>query len=231
MKEKKAKIIEFDEETINLVTVYGKIRGINTFSGVIRAMVDSELCRYGISDKNDEYNNSDVEVMSKLSNRESEYYREIKTLVKNWNVFRGKRSKIYDDLKKMETESNDKRKGITTFEKLSFYYTDDKKIDYLYDVVRGLFEKRERRIIRIDKMLDELMDRLRMIKIDIRQYENIEKLDIDTLKEVVRLYEQLVRELTDSWETEYNDIVEKNCEYKEGNISAYSMIRKLCEYI
>lgn len=231
MKEKKAKIIEFDEETVNLVTVYGKIRGINTFSGVIRAMVDSELCRYGISDKNDEYNNSDVEVMSKLSNRESEYYREIKTLVKNWNVFRGKRSKIYDDLKKMETESNDKRKGITTFEKLSFYYTDDKKIDYLYDVVRGLFEKRERRIIRIDKMLDELMDRLRMIKIDIRQYENIEKLDIDTLKEVVRLYEQLVRELTDSWETEYNDIVEKNCEYKEGNISAYSMIRKLCEYI
>lgn len=231
MKEKKAKIIEFDEETINLVTVYGKIRGINTFSGVIRAMVDSELCRYGISDKNDEYNNSDVEVMSKLSNRESEYYREIKTLVKNWNVFRGERSKIYDDLKKMETESNDKRKGITTFEKLSFYYTDDKKIDYLYDVVRGLFEKGERRIIRIDKMLDELMDRLRMVRIDIRQYEKIEKLDIDTLKEVARLYEQLVRELTDSWETEYNDIVEKYCEYKEGNISAYYMIRKLCEYI
>lgn len=231
MKEKKAKIIEFDEETISLVSVYGKIRGINTFSGVIREMIDSELYRYGIRDKNDEYNNSDIEVMSKLSNRESEYYREIKALIKNWNVFRGERSKIYDDLKKMETEINNKREGITTFEKLSFYYIDDKKIDYLYDVVRGLFEKGKRRIIRTDKMLDELMDRIRMIRIDIRQYENIEKLDVDTLKEVARLYEQLVRELTDSWGTEYNDIVEKYCEYKEGNISAYSMIRKLCEYI
>ncbi|PTK45047.1 hypothetical protein BUZ69_11975 [Staphylococcus saprophyticus] len=194
-------------------------------------MIDSELYRYGIRDKNDEYNNSDIEVMSKLSNRESEYYREIKALIKNWNVFRGERSKIYDDLKKMETEINNKREGITTFEKLSFYYIDDKKIDYLYDVVRGLFEKGKRRIIRTDKMLDELMDRIRMIRIDIRQYENIEKLDVDTLKEVARLYEQLVRELTDSWGTEYNDIVEKYCEYKEGNISAYSMIRKLCEYI
>lgn len=231
MEDKKAKIIEFDEQTINLVAVYGKIRGINTFSGTIRAMVDSELNRYGIINENDEYNNSDIEVMSELSNKESEYYREIKSLIKKQNVFRGERSKIYDDLKKAESENDNQKEGITTFEKLSFYYVDDEKVDYLYDVVRGLFEKRGRRIVRVDRMLDNLMDRLRMVRIDIRQYENIEKLDIDGLKGAVRVYAQLVRESTDSWETEYNDIVETYCEYKEGNISTYSMIRKLSDYI
>lgn len=228
MKEKKAKIIEFDEETINAVNSYGKMKGINTFSGVVRKIVTDELDKYGISGKNKEYSDFDEEIISNLSNTEVEYYKELKLIFRNWDLFQAERSKIYDDLKQKE-ENSDNGKGLTTYERIAFYYTDEDSIKYLYETVKILFIETKHEIKRVDETVDKLIDVLIRMGIDI----NLAELTTELNKEVLKGYIQQTQLYRNNheWENEYNNVVEKYFEYKEGNISAYSMIRKLCEYI
>ncbi|MEB6038179.1 hypothetical protein AALK46_12600 [Staphylococcus nepalensis] len=241
MNEKKGKIIEFEEKTIDLVHKYGKIRGISTFSGVIREMVANELERYGIITDTSEDNESNPNVKSSLPPIEQQYYEDINNIIEIYKKVQAEYSKIFSDLEKKESKLKNSSIGKTTFERFALCGISEKQIDHLFEVVKLLFTVKEYGIVRIDKVLNVLSNsNLRWRKdFDIYSIDNLEEIDIRSVEILISTYieAQINKERVDneniimSCEDEYNDLMAIYFEYKKGNSSEYTMIRVISDYI
>ncbi|MFG0934850.1 hypothetical protein ACF91D_29775, partial [Staphylococcus sp. 231237_7MaSpsaltlick] len=154
MNERKGKIIEFEEKTIDLINKYGKIRGISTFSGVIREMVANELERYGIITDISKDDESNVNIKSSLSTAEQQYYEEINNIIKVYKKIQSEYSSIFSELEKKERKLKYSSIGKTTFERFALCGISEKQIDHLFEVVKLLFTVKEYGIVRIDNALN-----------------------------------------------------------------------------
>lgn len=231
MSEKRAKLIEFDEETIMLVNHYGKTRNINTFSGTIRTMVEKELNRYGLSSNQKIKENPDV--VNQLSDVEYKKFQEIKKTIGLYNEIRIAYAKVFDEIKNKE-ENSGNLKSKTTFERLVRHYANPGAIDYLFEIVRCLFSVKGKQPLEVDKVLKELslkLKRMELTDVDVFKLESIESTDIHKLKIVIKQYDEVIGLEGIQSNQNYNDLMQQYFEYKEGNISKYSIIRTLSEYI
>lgn len=242
MSSKKTKIIEFDEGTIALVNKYGEARGINTFSGAIREMVANELGKYGMKEiqKGNKtvggalrgWGGKRTDVVSQLSSAEAELFQEIKDIIKIYNEVEIEFSKLFDDINKKNKKRNESFVSKTVFEKLISYPVEsyNEYIEHIYTLVRDLFKGESSDVLRVDELLRELSQNKRNFKIesiDVYSLESVEKAGINTIKNLVTLY-RAIRKVRNN---EYNDLIVKYYEYKEGYVSKHSIVRALSEYV
>lgn len=241
MNEKKAKIIEFEESTVELVHKYGKIRGISTFSGVIREMVANELERYEITTDRSQNNGSDSSVKISLPPMEQLYYEDINSIIETYKKIQREYSKIFSKLENEESKLKNSNIGKTTFERFVLCDISEKQIDHLFEVVKLLFTVKDYGIVRIDKVLNILASsNLRWRKgFDIYSINTLEELDIRSVEILITTYiESLINEERNdnednvmNCEDEYNDLIAIYFEYKKGNGSEYTVIRAISDYI
>lgn len=249
MSSKKTKIIEFDEGTIALVNKYGEAKGINTFSGAIREMVESELGKYGMREiskgnktsggalkgtyggalKGGTGERTDLE--SQLSSAEAELFQEIIDIIRMYNGVEIEFSKLFDDINKKKKKRNESF-GKTVFEKLTSHPVEsyDEYIEHIYTLVRGLFKGGSSYVLRIDELLRELSQNNHNIKIkniDVYSLESVEKAEVNEIKNLIYLY-RVKRKVRNN---EYNDLLLKYYEYKEGYVSKHSIMKTLSEYV
>lgn len=241
---KKAKIIEFDEETIERINRYGDSFGINTFSGVIRVMVENELIKHGFggNKSNDEYNTS--KVVSKLNAEEQQQWKEICEHIEIYQQAEVEFKKLRSTLSKAPVTKK-KPKPKTRFEELILHFSDDKNVEKLYEMVQRLFVRKGSEIITVTEAIGQLREVLLRKNMsftlsDLKQMDNAD--DIKALikdKAMMDREEGFIsiknmamrRENNSNHKDDYNEVVEKYFEYKQGNISKYVMIRLLSEYI
>lgn len=249
MSSKKTKIIEFDEGTIALVNKYGEAKGINTFSGAIREMVANELGKYGMNEIREENKGRSrltlgatsgatggfggrMDIVSQLSNDEAEVFQEVKDIIRMNNEVEIEFTKLFDDINKKKEKGDEYFESKTVFEKLISHPIKpyDEYIEHIYTIVRGLFKVRNSNVVRVDEILKMIQREKRDIRlddIDIYNLESVEKADIYNVRGLIGLYRGKRRKKND----DYNELTEKYYEYKEGNVSKYSMIRALSEYV
>ncbi|MGP5096364.1 hypothetical protein [Staphylococcus equorum] len=242
MSSKKTKIIEFDEGTIALVNKYGEAKGINTFSGAIREMVESELGKYGMREiskgnktsggalKGGTGERTDLE--SQLSSAEAELFQEIIDIIRMYNGVEIEFSKLFDDINKKKKKRNESF-GKTVFEKLTSHPVEsyDEYIEHIYTLVRGLFKGGSSYVLRIDELLRELSqnnhNNIKIKNIDVYSLESVEKAEVNEIKNLIYLY-RVKRKVQNN---EYNDLLLKYYEYKEGYVSKHSIMKTLSEYV
>lgn len=242
MSSKKTKIIEFDEGTIALVNKYGEAKGINTFSGAIREMVESELGKYGMREiskgnktsggalKGGTGERTDLE--SQLSSAEAELFQEIIDIIRMYNGVEIEFSKLFDDINKKKKKRNESF-GKTVFEKLTSHPVEsyDEYIEHIYTLVRGLFKGGSSYVLRIDELLRELSqnnhNNIKIKNIDVYSLESVEKAEVNEIKNLIYLY-RVKRKVRNN---EYNDLLLKYYEYKEGYVSKHSIMKTLSEYV
>lgn len=242
MSSKKTKIIEFDEGTIALVNKYGEAKGINTFSGAIREMVESELGKYGMREISKRNKTSGgalkggtgerTDLESQLSSAEAELFQEIIDIIRMYNGVEIEFSKLFDDINKKKKKRNESF-GKTVFEKLTSHPVEsyDEYIEHIYTLVRGLFKGGSSYVLRIDELLRELSqnnhNNIKIKNIDVYSLESVEKAEVNEIKNLIYLY-RVKRKVQNN---EYNDLLLKYYEYKEGYVSKHSIMKTLSEYV
>lgn len=241
--EKKGKIIEFDLKTIDLIEEYGKILGINTFSGVIRKMVSNELDRLKLNE--DTHQNAANKTLSGLAEKEKQSFNEVVSLYKNHKELLIQR----DKLKKFITNS----KGKTFFERILLSYKPSDVIDELYRFFQKSFIKKGTKVFKVDDMISELKTSLANWDVDFNNISNeslYESISQKNIVNIIKIYDSLFsqenfkenhkntvksllfeRDIITDYKDNYNDVLESYYKYKNNEMSEYSMIRLLSEHI
>lgn len=238
---KKAKIIEFDEETIKCVNRYGESFGIKTFSGVIRVMVENELLKHGFVGHKSSDESNDSKVMSELTDEEQQVWNEIIEHIEQYQKAEIEFKKLRSTLNQAPVTKN-KPRAKTLFEELILHFSDDKYVEVLYEMVKRLFVKTGSEIITVYEAIGQLRQVLLNSNMsfalsDLKQMDNVndikaitrEKRIIDREDGVISLTE-MARRRENNHKEDYNEVVEKYFEYKQGNISKYAIIRLLSKY-
>lgn len=237
---KKTKIIEFDQETIYLVNKYGDLLGINTFSGVIRKMVDNELDRIGLNEEKRKVNKDNIGVNNQLSEDDAEILNEINQLINTYSTYQKEREKLHNTINRELKKESNQDIGKTLFENILLCFKPDKVVDVLYKITKLLFLVEGSKVIRVDEKINKLKQSLIKWNLDssLLSNKNIDKeISVDDAIKLVRAYQYMEKDefyhekQVSDFQKGYNDIVEKYYEYKHGNKSAYEMIRLLSVYL